>query len=151
MLLLCSNSSEMFAGWSIPSLLPPWRRCFHLTGPPRRISSRAFPWTTATAAQASCAVLTILATHAKGQSTSLFLHLLTASFFFLLPFLSQTLVKLLGYFWVTQTGFSSASQPLESQLFFLQKKVWPFILEIVTLQQCEGELCTQRLPAALRI
>lgn len=69
-------------GEASPSLLPSWRRRFHLMGPPRRISSRAFPWTTATVAQVCCPVLKILATSAEKQSTSLLLHLLTASFFF---------------------------------------------------------------------
>lgn len=39
----------------------------------------------------------------------------------------------------------------EPIIFPCKKRVLPFILEIITQRQCEGELCTQGLPAARRI
>lgn len=120
-------------------------------GPPRRISSRAFPWTTATAAQVCCAVLTILATSAERQSTSLLLHLLTASFFSSrfssFPDAAQALMLFLGHPDRLLVRIPTSGEPI---IFPCEKRVLPFILEIVT-QQCEGELCTQGLPAARHI
>lgn len=70
-------------------------------GPPRRISSRVFPWTTATAAQAGYAVLTVHATSATRQSTPLLLRFLTASFFFppsfSFPDAAQSFMLFLGH------------------------------------------------------
>lgn len=99
-------------------LLPSWSSCFHLGGPPRRISSNAFPWTTATIAQVCCAVLKFWQQLLRNSQVLSFCTSCLPFFFFSPRRRSHSSAIL-----VTQTCFFlSASQPMASQLLFLERK-----------------------------
>lgn len=91
--------------------------------------------------------LKILATTAEKQSSSLLLHLSSACFFF---FPDVALAPLL--FWSPKhASFRPHPNLWRANYFSLKEKDLSFVLEIITLQQREGELCIQWLPAVERM